>query len=306
MKHHIQITCKLKMELVPPGCHQQNAAEVAIHNFKTHFLIVLAGVAENFPDNLCDRLLPQTEITLNLLRQSNATPNVSAYAHLSGPFDYSKMPLAPMGCAAQIHKKSDKRGTWQYHSVDRWYLYMSPNHYQTHACHIKTTKKERLTNTVDFQHKQITNPTIAHADKVMHAIQQVIQEIRKLGGIENLQEALDLQQPVNGAKDYLQSTDLLNTQPAPRVNHNQHSIGSKRQSDNCEMKQSLPRVYHNQHSIRSERQSDDREMKQSLPRVNQPTTRDKTPHNKGPPASRTQSKTTGIKTENAAAIRTKG
>ncbi len=118
MKHHIQVTCKLAMELVPPGCHRQNAAEVAIRNFKTHFLSVLAGVADDFPENLWDRLLPQTEITLNLLRQSNATPNVSAYAHLSGPFDYNKMPLAPMGCAAQIHEKSDKRGTWQYHSVD--------------------------------------------------------------------------------------------------------------------------------------------------------------------------------------------
>ncbi len=80
-------------------------------------------MAEEFPENLWDRLLLQTEITLNLLQQSNATPNVSAYAHLSGPFDYNKIPLAPMGCAAQIHKKSDKRGTWQYHSVDGWYLY---------------------------------------------------------------------------------------------------------------------------------------------------------------------------------------
>ena len=77
-----------------------------------------AEVAEDLPENLWDRLLPQREITLNLLRQSNATPNVSAYAHLSGPFDYNKMPLAPMGCAAQIHEKSDKRGTWQYHSAD--------------------------------------------------------------------------------------------------------------------------------------------------------------------------------------------
>ena len=76
MKHHIQVTCKLVMELVPLGCHQKNAAEVAIHNFNTHFLSVLAGVAEDFPANLWDRLLPQTEITLNLLRQSNATPNV--------------------------------------------------------------------------------------------------------------------------------------------------------------------------------------------------------------------------------------
>jgi hypothetical protein len=260
-------------------------------------------VAEDFPENLWDRLLPQTEITLNLLRQSNATPNVSAYAHLSGPFDYKKMPLAPMGCAAQIHEKSDKRGTWQYHSVDGWYLYTSPNHYQTHACHIKNTKKERLTNTVDFQHKRITNPTITHADKVMHAIQQVIREIKKLGGIENSQEARDLQQLVNGANYYLQSTDLLNTQPVPRVNHNQHSTGSERQSDNREMKQSLPRV---SKQIGSERRSDNCKMKQSLPRVGQPTTRDKTPHNEGPPASITQSKTTSSKIENAAAIRTKG
>ena len=108
MKNHIRDHYKFKLELVPPGYHQRNAAEVAIRNFKCHFLSVLAGTATNFPLSLWDRLLPQTEITLNLLRQSNATPMVSAYAHLSGPFDYNKMPLAPMGCEAQIHEKSDK------------------------------------------------------------------------------------------------------------------------------------------------------------------------------------------------------
>ena len=112
----------------------------------------------------------------------------------------------------------------------------------------------------------------------MHAIQQVIREIKKLGGIESLQEARDLQQLVNSANNYLQRTDLLNTQPVPRVNHTQHSIGRKRQLDN-------------------------RKMKQSLPRVSQPTTRDTTPHNDGPPASRTQSKTANVRIENAAATR---
>jgi hypothetical protein len=97
------------MELVPPGCHRQNAVEVAIRNFKSHFLSLLAGVADDFPQNLWDRLLPQTEITpLNLIRQSNTMPTVSAYAHLSRPFDYNKMPLVPMGCKAQIHKKTNK------------------------------------------------------------------------------------------------------------------------------------------------------------------------------------------------------
>jgi hypothetical protein len=67
MKNHIFDTCKLDMELVPPGCHRRNAAKVAICNFKAHFLSVLAGVADDFPPNLWDWLLPQTEITINLI-----------------------------------------------------------------------------------------------------------------------------------------------------------------------------------------------------------------------------------------------
>ncbi len=65
MKSHIRDNCRL--ELVPPGYHCQNAAEVGIRNFKNHFLSILAGVEEGFPPSLWDRLLPQTEITLNLL-----------------------------------------------------------------------------------------------------------------------------------------------------------------------------------------------------------------------------------------------
>jgi len=108
MKTIIKDEYKMAMELVPPGCHHRNAAEVAIRNFKAHFLSVLAGEAEDFPPALWDRLLPQTGITVNLLRQSNATPTVSAYAHLCGPFDYNKMPLTPMGCTVQVHEKTDK------------------------------------------------------------------------------------------------------------------------------------------------------------------------------------------------------
>ena len=67
MKNHIRDTCKFDMELVPPRCHQRNAAKVAICNFKAHFLSILAGVADNFPPSLWDRLLPQTEIAINLI-----------------------------------------------------------------------------------------------------------------------------------------------------------------------------------------------------------------------------------------------
>ncbi len=66
MKNHICNTCKLDMELVPPGYRRCNAAKVAIRNFKAHFLSILARVADDFPPNLWDWLLPQTKIKINL------------------------------------------------------------------------------------------------------------------------------------------------------------------------------------------------------------------------------------------------
>ena len=168
MKELIQDEFKMEVELVPPSCHRRNAAEVAICNFKCHFLSILAGVADDFPLYLWDRLLPQAEITLNLLRQSNATPTVSAYAHLCGPFDYNKMPLAPMGSKVQIHEATDKRGTCAYHSIDGWYFFTSPKHYRTHVCHAKATKSERLSDTVKFFNDA---PEVTPEDKLMQAIQ---------------------------------------------------------------------------------------------------------------------------------------
>ncbi len=201
MKNHICDTCKLDMELVPLGCHRHNAAKVAIRNFKAHFLSVLAGVADDFPPNLWDWLLPQTEITINLIQQSNATPNVSAYAHLSRPFDYNKMPLAPMRCEAQVHEKTDKRSTWAYHLVARWYLFTSPEHYCTHNCHIKHTKSKQLSDTVQFQHKCITNPSITHANKVMQALAKCIKAIQGMTGKDrNSQAPQDLQHFANATQ----------------------------------------------------------------------------------------------------------
>ena len=68
---------------------------------------------------------------------------------------------------AQIHEKNDKCGTWKYYLVNGWYLFTSQEHDRTHNCHVKETRRERLTGTVHLQHKNITNPTISRSDKVM-------------------------------------------------------------------------------------------------------------------------------------------
>ena len=51
MKNMIRDEYNMKLELVPPGCHRQNAAEVAIQNFKAHFLSFFTGTAEDSPSH---------------------------------------------------------------------------------------------------------------------------------------------------------------------------------------------------------------------------------------------------------------
>ena len=40
-KNMIRNKYNMELELVPPGCHRQNSAEVAIRNFKAHFFVFL-------------------------------------------------------------------------------------------------------------------------------------------------------------------------------------------------------------------------------------------------------------------------
>ena len=81
------------IQLVPPNNHRRNLAERAIQTFKSHFIAIIAGVDDTFPVRLWDKLLPQSIVTLNLLRQSNAVPSVSAYQYVRGTFDYNKLHL---------------------------------------------------------------------------------------------------------------------------------------------------------------------------------------------------------------------
>jgi hypothetical protein len=141
---------KCRVELTPADLHRRNAAERAIQTFKGHFISVLAGVADGFPINQWDELLPQTILTLNLLRQSNVAPNISAWAYHHGNFDYNRMPIAPMGCEVQFHIKPTRRKTFGEHSGDGFYLRTSTEHYRTHVIFVKKTRAQRLADTVFF------------------------------------------------------------------------------------------------------------------------------------------------------------
>jgi hypothetical protein len=77
-KEAISFKWKAIFQLVPPDMHCRNQAECAICTFKNHFLAVLAGIDAAFPLYFWDLLLPQAELTLNLLRQATLNPWISA------------------------------------------------------------------------------------------------------------------------------------------------------------------------------------------------------------------------------------
>ena len=63
----IKYQWNIKYQLAPSRIHRQNTAKRAIRKFKAHFLSNLAGVANDLPRRHWDQLLPQAELTLNLM-----------------------------------------------------------------------------------------------------------------------------------------------------------------------------------------------------------------------------------------------
>ena len=75
---------------------------------------------KNFPLHLWDKLLPQAELTLNLMPGSRINPRFSAHAQMVGQFDFNRTPLAPPGIRVLVHIKPSERTTWSPHDADGW------------------------------------------------------------------------------------------------------------------------------------------------------------------------------------------
>jgi hypothetical protein len=146
VKRHIR-SAQLDIQLVPPHNHRVNAAERAIGTFKEHFVAALAIVDMNCPLQLWDEILPQVELTLNLLRFSCRNPLISANHELYGPFNFAKTPLAPHGTKALIYDAPKVRALWAPHATDGYYVGPAAKHYRCLRFYIPTTRWFRFADT---------------------------------------------------------------------------------------------------------------------------------------------------------------
>jgi hypothetical protein len=154
---------------VPPHCHRRNADERAIRTFKEHFVEGLSSVDPTFTLELWDRLLPQAEITLNLLRTSRLHPQLSAAAHFHGLVDYNKAAFSPPGCKIIAHEKPGNRNTWAPHGQHGYSLVPAMHHYRCQNIYISSTTSEHIVDTLEFFSHNYQMPQLSSTDRLIMA-----------------------------------------------------------------------------------------------------------------------------------------
>ena len=169
-KLQIEEKWKSTFKLVPPDMHRRNTAKRMIQIFKEHFLSILAGVSSTFPNILWDKLLPQIEFTLNLLRQSNISPGISDWEHFNGSFFFYATPLAPLCSPILIHNKQGTRISWDFRGRKGFTIGPALEHYRCFQVVDVTTKSIIISNIIEVLHDYLTQPEVTYNDRILHAL----------------------------------------------------------------------------------------------------------------------------------------
>jgi hypothetical protein len=172
-KEAITFKWNATFQLVHLDMHRRNWAERAICTFKDNLLAILAGVDAAFPPYLWGLLLPQGELTLNLLRQATLNPQISAWEFFQGPFDFNKTPLGPAGCRVLIHAKPVNRRSWDFCAKNGFYIGPAMDSYRCFKLVNADTKSQVISDTVEFRHSYLAIPAPSTEDRIIHGLQVV-------------------------------------------------------------------------------------------------------------------------------------
>jgi hypothetical protein len=156
----------------------RNATERAIRTFKERFVASVSSDDPSFTMHMCDRLLPQEEISLNLLGNSRLHPQLSAAAHYHGLVDYKKTAFAPPGCKIIAHEKPRKRRTWAPHRQHGYSLGPVIHHYRCQNVYISTTASERIVDTLKLFPHNYQMPQLSSTDRFLMAAKDMMDALQ--------------------------------------------------------------------------------------------------------------------------------
>ena len=138
----------------------------AIQTFKNHFISILYGADRSFPVNQCDRLLPQTVMTLNMVRQSRINPCLSAYQQIWGNYDFNRHPMVIAGCKTIVHLRPKERPCYSIHRVDGFYIEPVMDSFQNFIYNVRSTCDKRKSNIVQFFPRHTQMPETSSANQL--------------------------------------------------------------------------------------------------------------------------------------------
>jgi hypothetical protein len=173
---------------------------------------VLYSVDPSFPMHLWDRLLPQAEITLNLLRTSRLHPQLSAAAHYHGLVDYNKTAFAPPECKIIAHEKPGKRHTWAPHGQHGYSLGPAMHHYRCQNVYISTTASDRIVDTLELFPHNYQIPQLSSTDRLLMASKDMTDALQNSHPEVPFASVVD---DTIAALTYLAATFKLKLQQAP-------------------------------------------------------------------------------------------
>jgi hypothetical protein len=133
----------------------------------------LASVDPTCPLHLWDRILPQAEITLNLLWTSRLHSQLSAAAHFHGLVDYNKTSFPPPGCKIIAHKKPGKRRTWAPHGQHGYLLGPAMHHYRCQNIYISATVSEYIEDTLEIFPHNYQMPQLSSKYRLLMAANEM-------------------------------------------------------------------------------------------------------------------------------------
>jgi hypothetical protein len=162
-------------ELAAPTNHRALRAERAIQTYKNHFIATLCTLDPSFPLTLWEDLLPQIEMTLNIMRGSYVNPLISAYEQVMGPYDFNRHPFVPLGVPVIVYEKpKSQRASWDPHGVKGFYLGPAPLHYRCFNVWVPETNRVRVSDTLSWHPKQFHMPGSNPSEIVASAISDLI------------------------------------------------------------------------------------------------------------------------------------
>ena len=160
-------------------------------------------------------------------------PSKSAWTYFNGPFDFSATPMGPMGCKIIVHSKPDKRKSWDQRGREGYILGPAIHHYRCWTLLDASTKAVIISDTAEFLHSYITQPTVTPAGRITHAMHiltgsladaPTIHSAHQLRALKHLRTALENWRTCYRPQQPTVPTEVPPINPPAPVDRTQESI----------------------------------------------------------------------------------